>query len=185
MLVTQFKPIWAFFSETFFFLYVLSHNLSLFHSFFLNFYFYFMLLYNTVLVLPFIKGFIESFSWPLIHNFILMIIYLQPVHSAPVAVAAGALRTTGEELPHVWGQGQRLRVPGCDGEGTAKRSHPTSEVMGNGLEEPPCVQGQGRLPGRSIHIQGAVAALAQEGLAELSHVEGQEGQRWGDTLPPR
>ena len=52
-----------------------------------------------------------------------------------------------------------------------------SEVMGNGLEEPPCVQGQGRLPGRSIHIQGAVAALAQEGLAELSHVEGQEGQR--------
>ena len=27
------------------------------------------------------------------------------------------------------------------------------------------------------HIQGAVAARAQEGLEELSHVEGQEGQR--------
>ena len=25
------------------------------------------------------------------------------------------------------------------------------------------------------HIQGAVAALAQEGLEELSHIEGQEG----------
>ena len=31
------------------------------------------------------------------------------------------------------------------------------------------------------HIQGAVAARAQEGLEELSHVEGQEGRQWGDT----
>ena len=27
------------------------------------------------------------------------------------------------------------------------------------------------------HVQGAVAAWAQEGLEELSHIEGQEGQR--------
>ena len=27
------------------------------------------------------------------------------------------------------------------------------------------------------HVQGAMAAWAQEGLEELSHVEGQEGQR--------
>ena len=27
------------------------------------------------------------------------------------------------------------------------------------------------------HTQGAVAARAQEGLEELSHIEGQEGQR--------
>ena len=27
------------------------------------------------------------------------------------------------------------------------------------------------------HVRGAVAARAQEGLGELSHVEGQEGQR--------
>ena len=47
---------------------------------------------------------------------------------------------------------------------TTERSHPASEVRGNGLEEPP-------------HIQGAVAARAQEDLEELSHVEGQEGQR--------
>ena len=39
-----------------------------------------------------------------------------------------------------------------------------SEVKGGGQEEPP-------------HIQGAVAAWAQEALEELSHLEGQEGQR--------
>ena len=37
-----------------------------------------------------------------------------------------------------------------------------SEVRGGSQEEQP-------------HIQGAVAARAQEGLEELSHVEGQEG----------
>ena len=33
-----------------------------------------------------------------------------------------------EELPHVWGQGQWPRVLGCDGAGTARRSHPESKV---------------------------------------------------------
>ena len=51
----------------------------------------------------------------------------------------------------------------------AGRSYPTSrlgvvsEVRGGGREELP-------------HDQGAVAVQAQEGLEELSHVEGQEGQ---------
>ena len=36
-----------------------------------------------------------------------------------------------------------------------------------------------------LHVQGAVAARAQEGLEELSHVEGQEGRWWGDTPRPR
>ena len=52
----------------------------------------------------------------------------------------------GEELPHVRGQGQRPRVPGCDSTGTprgatplprsvgAGRKHPASEVRG-GQEE--------------------------------------------------
>ena len=35
-----------------------------------------------------------------------------------------------EELPHVRGQGQRPRVPDCDGAGTAERSYPASEVGG-------------------------------------------------------
>ena len=33
-------------------------------------------------------------------------------------------------------------------------------------------------------LPGAVAERAQEGLEELSHIEGQEGQRWGDTPRP-
>ena len=35
-----------------------------------------------------------------------------------------------EDLPHVRGQGQQPRVPGCNGAGTAERSYPTSEVRG-------------------------------------------------------
>ena len=67
-----------------------------------------------------------------------------------------------EELPQVPGQGQRLRVSGCDSAGTAERSYPASEARDGGQEEQP-------------HIQGAVAAWAQEGLEELSHTEIQEG----------
>ena len=39
-----------------------------------------------------------------------------------------------------------------------------SEARGSGWEEQP-------------HAQGVVAARAQEGLEELYHIEGQEGQR--------
>ena len=45
----------------------------------------------------------------------------------------------------------------------AKRSYPVSKVRGSSREGQP-------------HIQGVVAAGAQEGLEELSHVEGQKGQ---------
>ena len=37
----------------------------------------------------------------------------------------------------------------------------------------------------STYIQGAVAAQVQEGWEELLHVQGQEGQPWGDTPRPR
>ena len=60
--------------------------------------------------------------------------------------------------------GQWLRVPGCDGAGTAERSSPASKARGDGREEPQ-------------NIQGVVAARAQEGLEELSNVEGEEGWR--------
>ena len=46
----------------------------------------------------------------------------------------------------------------------AGRSNPTPEARGGGWEDQP-------------HVQGAVAARVQEGLEELSHVEGQEGWR--------
>ena len=47
-----------------------------------------------------------------------------------------------EELPHVRGQGQQLRVPDCSGAGTAERSYPVSEVRGGSREEIPSVRGQ-------------------------------------------
>ena len=95
---------------------------------------------------------------------------------ARVAVT-GAFKLGQEEVPHIQGQGQWPRVPGCDGTGTAEksyqslrsgaaaeRSYPTPEARGSGREDQP-------------HVQGAVAAQAQEGLEELSHVEGQEGRQ--------
>ena len=74
-----------------------------------------------------------------------------------------------------------------------ERSYPTSQVRGDGWEELPHApkpkaraSGQEEQPmpkarggGREDqpHLQGAVAAWAQEGLEELSHLEGQE-RRW-------
>ena len=46
----------------------------------------------------------------------------------------------------------------------AERSFPTPEVRRGGPEEQP-------------HVQGVVAARAQEGLEDKSHIESQEG-RW-------
>ena len=47
---------------------------------------------------------------------------------------------------------------------TARRSNPTPAARGGGREDPP-------------HVQGAAASGVQEGLEELPHVEGQEGQQ--------
>ena len=55
-----------------------------------------------------------------------------------------------------------------------KRSYPTSEVRGRSREDP-MPEGQ-QLRGATPHSR-IVAAWAQEGLEELSHVEGQEGRR--------
>ena len=54
----------------------------------------------------------------------------------------------------------------------AGRSNRMTEARGGGREDQP-------------HLQGAVAVQVQEGLEELSHIEGQEGRRWGDTPRPR
>ena len=85
-------------------------------------------------------------------------------------------------------------MPDCDGAGTVKRSYPTSEVRGaarrryptplsvrpgaaGGLEGlPHALKREARGCGREDQLQ-AMAAQAQEGLEELSHVEGQEGWR--------
>ena len=52
--------------------------------------------------------------------------------------------------------------PASEARAATRRSNPTPEARGSGLEEQP-------------HVQGTVAAWAQEGLEELSHTEGQEG----------
>ena len=51
--------------------------------------------------------------------------------------------------------------PTPEARAATRRSNPTPEAGAGGQEEQP-------------HIQGAVAAQVQEGLEELSHVEGQE-----------
>ena len=64
--------------------------------------------------------------------------------------------------------------------GSKKRSYPTSKVRGSGPEElphAPTPEARGSGWEDQLHVQGAVAARAQEGLEELSHIEGQEG-RW-------
>ena len=71
-----------------------------------------------------------------------------------------------------------------------------SEVRGGEPEETPRAQGQGQQLGGATHTRGqgrepggatrgAVAVQAQEGLEELSHVEGQEREGVGDTPHPR
>ena len=87
-------------------------------------------------------------------------------------------------------------MPDCDGAGTDERSNPASEVKGGdekSYPRPPSLEARGsgreELPHtpkpeakggsgeEQPHVQGAVAAQAQEGLEELSHIEGQEGRR--------
>ena len=63
-----------------------------------------------------------------------------------------------------------------------------SEVRGSGREElPHAPKPEARGGGRKEqpHVQGALAVQVQEGLEELSHIEGQEGQRCGDSPQPR
>ena len=81
-------------------------------------------------------------------------------------------RDSGWECQAVTAQEQPRGATPCPRSGAAGMSHPAFEVRGSSQEEQP-------------QVQGAVAVLVQEGLEELSHVEGQERWQWGDTLPPR
>ena len=76
-------------------------------------------------------------------------------------------RNGREELPRVRGQGQR---PGGD------TPRPKPEAKGGSGEEQPHNRGQRGGREDQPHVQGAEAVRAQEGLEELSHVEGQEGR---------
>ena len=94
--------------------------------------------------------------------------------------------------PRSGGAAER-RYPASEVRGGDERSYPASKVRGGGQEElthapkpearggrregqpTPKARGGGRE--NQPHVQGAMAARAQEGLEELSHVEGQEGLR--------
>ena len=89
-------------------------------------------------------------------------------------------RNGREELPRVRSQGGQPRGDTqCPRSGAAARgvtSRPRSGRWPGGDTPPPKTRGQGQWPGGpTTHVQGAVAVQAQEGLEELSHVEGQEG----------
>ena len=76
---------------------------------------------------------------------------------------------SGEELPH---------TPTPEARGCSREELPKSKARGGGWEElshvpTPEARGGGRED--QPHVQGAMAVQAQEGLEELSHVEGQEG----------
>ena len=98
---------------------------------------------------------------------------------------ASEVRGSGQEkLPHAPNaRGQGWRMGGAthaQDQGRRGEELPASEVRGDGREDlphapKPEAKGSGRE--EQLHVQGAVAAWAQEGLEELSHVEGQEGRR--------
>ena len=79
-----------------------------------------------------------------------------------------------EELPRVRGQWQLGGDTLHPRPGAARRSHLGPKARGGDLEEPPQARGQGWQPGGAT--RGVVAAQAQEGLEEISHVESPE--RW-------
>ena len=120
--------------------------------------------------------------------------------SYPTSEARGSSReyqtVTAQERPRGATPGPRSggaaerRYPASEVRGGDKRSYPASEVRGGGWKEVPHAPSPrpGAAGGRSYpttEARGggpedqphAVAAWAQEGLEELSHVEGQEG-RW-------
>ena len=74
------------------------------------------------------------------------------------------VRDSSGEDPMPKGRQPRGVTPRPKSGAAAGRSYPMPQARGGSWEDQP-------------HVQGDVAARAQEGLEELSHVEGQEGWR--------
>ena len=75
------------------------------------------------------------------------------------------VRGSGQECQTVTAQERPRGATSRQRSGAAaKRSYPASVARGGGRKE-------------QHHLQGAVAAWAQEGLEELFHVRGQEGRQ--------
>ena len=86
----------------------------------------------------------------------------QPRGATPHPRSVGRLR--GDTQRPSAGPATREVTPRLRAGAAAGRGNPTPEARGSGRED-------------QRHIQGAMAARVQEGIEELSHVEGQEGQR--------
>ena len=114
--------------------------------------------------------------------------------SYPTSEVRGSGREYQTATAQEWRIGATLRPRlgvGGAAAGAAERRYPASEVRGGSWEEIPHAPSPrpGTTGGRSYptpearggswedqpHVQGAAAARAQEGLEELSHLEGQEG----------
>ena len=83
-------------------------------------------------------------------------------------------------VTHVRGQGQAAERARLRRRRNSREDLPKSQVRGGRQEELPYApRPEARSGGREDqpHIQGALAAWTQEGLEELSHIEGQEGRR--------
>ena len=89
-----------------------------------------------------------------------------------------------EELPHIRGQGQRPRVPDCNGAGTAERSYPASEVRGGRREEiPHAPKPEARGDGREELPNAPMPEARGSGQEEQPHAQGQG--RWPGRPIPR
>ena len=85
------------------------------------------------------------------------------------------LHETGPNIIQLRNSRAERSYPASEATGCSQEEPPQSEVRAEaGLSHPAPKAGGGRLE-EQPHVQGAVAAGAQEGLEELSHVEGQEG----------
>ena len=97
--------------------------------------------------------------------------------SAAESYPKSKVRDSGPECQAVMAQEQWPRVPGCDGAGTAGRSHPEPEVRGGSREELPCIRGQWR--------PGGDTPRPRSGAARRSHLAPEtRGGSWEEPPTP-
>ena len=90
--------------------------------------------------------------------------------------------TSQEELPYVQGQGQRPRVPDCDGAGKAEKSYPTSEVRGAADRRYPASEVRGG--GREELPNAPTPKARGDGQEELPHAPMPEVKGGGQEEQP-
>ena len=99
--------------------------------------------------------------------------------SAAESYPTSEVRDSGPECQAVTAQEGPGGATPLPRSGAAGRSHLAPEARGGDPEEPPQPRGQGWQLGGATHARSqgeAMAEQAQEGLEELSNIEGQ--QRW-------